>query len=138
MVDAGQFTEPVVAVDVAATPLGLRPAERLHDGDMIELGAVTLTARHTPGHTPEHLSFLITDTAFAMGWRPDMSKVKPTGKRVAVIGGGLAGSEATWQIAQAGVPVVLAGSFTRPMHVSAGDTVTADYGPLGTVTCHFA
>ena len=28
MVDAGQFTEPVVAVDVAATPLGLRPAER--------------------------------------------------------------------------------------------------------------
>lgn len=34
--------------------------------------------------------------------------------------------------------VVLAGSFTRPMHVSAGDTVTADYGPLGTVTCRFA
>ena len=34
--------------------------------------------------------------------------------------------------------VVLAGSFTRPMHVSAGDTVTADYGPLGTVTCFFA
>ena len=30
----------------------------------------------------------ITDTAFAMGWRPDMSKVKPTGKRVAVIGAG--------------------------------------------------
>ena len=41
------------------------PAERLHDGDTIELGAVTITARHTPGHTPEHLSFLITDTAFA-------------------------------------------------------------------------
>ena len=34
--------------------------------------------------------------------------------------------------------IVLAGSFTRPMHVSAGDTVTADYGPLGTVTCQFA
>ncbi|MBL0953023.1 MAG: glutamate synthase small subunit, partial [Pseudomonas sp.] len=33
----------------------------------------------------------ITDTAFAMGWRPDMSKVKPTGKRVAVIGAGPAG-----------------------------------------------
>jgi hypothetical protein len=30
----------------------------------------------------------ITDTAFAMGWRPDMSKVKPTGKRVAIIGAG--------------------------------------------------
>ena len=34
--------------------------------------------------------------------------------------------------------IVLAGSFTRPMHVSAGVTVTADYGPLGTVTCQFA
>lgn len=41
------------------------PAERLHDGDMIELSAVALTARHTPGHTPKNLSFLITDTAFA-------------------------------------------------------------------------
>ena len=33
----------------------------------------------------------ITDTAFAMGWRPDMSNVKPTGKRVAIIGAGPAG-----------------------------------------------
>src|SRR5476649_1917347 len=33
----------------------------------------------------------ITDTAFAMGWRPDMSKVIPTGKRVAIIGAGPAG-----------------------------------------------
>lgn len=33
----------------------------------------------------------ITDTAFAMGWRPDMSKVVPTGKRVAVVGAGPAG-----------------------------------------------
>lgn len=33
----------------------------------------------------------ITDTAFALGWKPDMSKVVPTGKRVAVIGAGPAG-----------------------------------------------
>src|SRR3990167_979769 len=33
----------------------------------------------------------ITHTAFAMGWRPDMSRVVPTGKRVAVIGAGPAG-----------------------------------------------
>lgn len=33
----------------------------------------------------------ITDTAIAMGWRPDMSQVVPTGKRVAVIGAGPAG-----------------------------------------------
>ncbi len=40
-------------------------AERLHDGDPIVLGSVTVTARHTPGHTPEHLIFLVTDGAFA-------------------------------------------------------------------------
>jgi 2-oxo-hept-3-ene-1,7-dioate hydratase len=33
--------------------------------------------------------------------------------------------------------LVLAGSFTRPMWVYEGDTVYADYGPLGTVTCRF-
>jgi len=32
---------------------------------------------------------------------------------------------------------VLAGSFTRPMWVHAGDTVFADYGKLGTITCRF-
>lgn len=33
----------------------------------------------------------ITDTAFAMGWKPDMSKVVKTSKRVAIIGAGPAG-----------------------------------------------
>lgn len=33
----------------------------------------------------------ITDTALAEGWRPDLSHVVPTGKRVAVIGAGPAG-----------------------------------------------
>lgn len=35
------------------------------DKDTITLGNITVTARHTPGHTPEHLSFLITDGAFS-------------------------------------------------------------------------
>jgi 2-oxo-hept-3-ene-1,7-dioate hydratase len=34
--------------------------------------------------------------------------------------------------------IVLAGSFTRPMWVEQGDTVLADYGRLGTLTCRFA
>lgn len=38
-------------------------AELLHDGDVIQLGGVRLDAWHTPGHTPEHLVFLVTDTA---------------------------------------------------------------------------
>lgn len=33
--------------------------------------------------------------------------------------------------------IVLAGSFTRPMWVEPGDTVFADYGPLGTIACRF-
>ncbi len=35
----------------------------LVDGSVIRVGQIELTARHTPGHTPEHLSFLITDGA---------------------------------------------------------------------------
>ena len=40
-------------------------AERLRDGDTITIGNITVQARHTPGHTPEHLSLLITDGAFS-------------------------------------------------------------------------
>ncbi len=33
--------------------------------------------------------------------------------------------------------IILAGSFTRPMWVSPGDSVLCDYGPMGTITCSF-
>ncbi|MFZ3119574.1 MAG: 2-oxo-hepta-3-ene-1,7-dioic acid hydratase [Variovorax sp.] len=33
--------------------------------------------------------------------------------------------------------VILAGSFIRPIEVGKGDTVVADYGEFGTVSCHF-
>lgn len=36
---------------------------KLHDGDKIKIGKVELEVLHTPGHTPEHISFLLTDTA---------------------------------------------------------------------------
>ncbi|ROS01948.1 glutamate synthase (NADPH/NADH) small chain [Sinobacterium caligoides] len=65
----------------------------LNDG----FGAVTI------GATEKY----ITDTALAMGWRPDMSKVKPTGKKVAIIGAGPAGIGCADILVRAGVsPVV--------------------------------
>ena len=38
-------------------------AVRMKHGHQITLGNITVEAVHTPGHTPEHLSFLITDGA---------------------------------------------------------------------------
>jgi hydroxyacylglutathione hydrolase len=35
--------------------------EWLYDGDTFTIGNIEITALHTPGHTPEHLSFLVTD-----------------------------------------------------------------------------
>jgi hydroxyacylglutathione hydrolase len=35
----------------------------LHEGSSIAVGKIRLEARFTPGHTPEHLSFLVTDEA---------------------------------------------------------------------------
>ena len=49
----------------------------------------------------------ITDTALSQGWRPDLSNVKATGKRVAVIGAGPAGLGAADVLIRNGVqPVV--------------------------------
>ncbi len=38
-------------------------ATLLHDGDVIALGNVRLNVMHTPGHTPEHLAFIVIDGA---------------------------------------------------------------------------
>jgi hydroxyacylglutathione hydrolase len=37
----------------------------LHDGDEFMVGNIRVQVRHTPGHTPEHVSLIITDTAGA-------------------------------------------------------------------------
>lgn len=60
------------------------PQDRLCEGSCTlndGFGAVTIGA----------VEKYISDTAFSMGWRPDMSSVEKTGKRVAVIGAGPAG-----------------------------------------------
>jgi hydroxyacylglutathione hydrolase len=40
---------------------GQHAAQLLKDGDLIRVGQINLNVRHTPGHTPEHISFLLTD-----------------------------------------------------------------------------
>jgi hydroxyacylglutathione hydrolase len=39
------------------------PSEKLVHGNEIRLGKIHIQVLHTPGHTPEHLSFLVTDGA---------------------------------------------------------------------------
>lgn len=42
---------------------GFGPAILLKHGDHIQIGAVRLDVLRTPGHTPEHISFLVTDAS---------------------------------------------------------------------------
>jgi hydroxyacylglutathione hydrolase len=39
---------------------GFEP-EKIKDGDRFAFGEVLVTARHTPGHTPEHMSYLLAE-----------------------------------------------------------------------------
>lgn len=60
------------------------PQDRLCEGACTlndDFGAVTIGS----------IEKYITDTAFEMGWRPDMSDVIPTDKKVAIVGAGPAG-----------------------------------------------
>src|SRR6185436_8776364 len=37
-------------------------AQLLHDGDVFRVGNLRFDVVHTPGHTPEHVMFIVTDT----------------------------------------------------------------------------
>ncbi len=71
----------------------------LNDG----LGAVTIGS----------IEKYITDEAFKLGWKPDMSNVRPTGKRVAVIGAGPAGLGCADILVRNGVTPVVFDRYTR-------------------------
>lgn len=53
--EGGEGWQYTFAADAGAT--------LLRDGDSIQVGNVRLDVLHTPGHTPEHLSFALTDGA---------------------------------------------------------------------------
>jgi glutamate synthase (NADPH) small chain len=72
------------------------PQDRLCEGACtIEVGfeAVTIGA----------VEKYIVDEAFRQGWRPDLSHVRPTGRRVAVIGAGPAGLACADRLARRGI-----------------------------------
>jgi len=76
------------------------PQDRLCEGACTlntEYGAVTIGAieRH------------ITDTAFAQGWRPDLTGVKQTGSKVAIVGAGPAGLACADVLARNGVKAIV-------------------------------
>ncbi len=75
------------------------PQDRLCEGSctLEEFGAVTIGA----------VEKFINDTAIANGWRPDLRDVKPTGRRVAVIGAGPAGLGCADRLARAGIHAVV-------------------------------
>ncbi|KLJ00102.1 FAD-dependent oxidoreductase [Luteimonas sp. FCS-9] len=76
------------------------PQDRLCEGACTledGFGAVTIGA----------VEKYIVDTAFAQGWRPDLSKVVATGRRVAVIGAGPAGLACADRLVRAGIGAVV-------------------------------
>ncbi|MFT5709343.1 MAG: glutamate synthase (NADPH/NADH) small chain [Halioglobus sp.] len=80
------------------------PQDRLCEGACTlddGFGAVTIGASEK----------YITDTALAMGWRPDLSQVIPTDKKVAIIGAGPAGLGCADVLVRAGVQPVVYDSY---------------------------
>lgn len=76
------------------------PQDRLCEGACTlnnDYGAVTI------GSIEKH----IVDTAFAMGWRPDLSKIVDSGKQVAVVGAGPAGLACADVLVRNGVKAVV-------------------------------
>jgi len=76
------------------------PQDRLCEGACTlneEFGAVTIGS----------IEKYISDTAFAQGWRPDLSQVTDTGKRVAIVGAGPAGLGCADVLARHGVKAVV-------------------------------
>ncbi|SUB83702.1 Glutamate synthase [NADPH] small chain [Pragia fontium] len=76
------------------------PQDRLCEGSCTlndEFGAVTIG----------NIERYITDKALEMGWKPDMSQVKATGKRVAIVGAGPAGLACADVLTRNGVQAVV-------------------------------
>ncbi len=69
--------------------------------------ACTLEDTHFGAVAIGAIEKFITDEAFKMGWKPDLSKVVATGKQVAIVGAGPAGLSCADVLSRNGVHVVI-------------------------------
>jgi len=70
-------------------------------------GACTLNEGGFGAVTIGNVEKYISDTAFAQGWKPDLSQVKDTGKKVAIIGAGPAGLSCADVLTRNGIKAVV-------------------------------
>ncbi|HEX6997536.1 MAG TPA: glutamate synthase subunit beta [Gammaproteobacteria bacterium] len=85
---------------------------RICPQDRLCEGACTLNDGHG-AVTIGSIEKYITDEALKRGWRPDLSHVKPTGKRVAVVGAGPAGLACADVLVRNGVQPVVFDRYPR-------------------------
>lgn len=105
---------------------GSAGGRRLMDGDELAVGSVGLRVMHTPGHTPEHICFVVTDGATA---RAGAEPGGPNpGAAEAVRGGGA--SPASVPIALLSGDFVFVGDVGRPdlLERAAGEAGTMEEG----------
>jgi glyoxylase-like metal-dependent hydrolase (beta-lactamase superfamily II)/rhodanese-related sulfurtransferase len=86
------------AAGVLASAAGGRayPHTPLGDGDEVDLGGLTLRALATPGHTDEHLSYLLLDGGRELGVFTGGSLIVGSAARTDLLGAGRA-----WELARA-------------------------------------
>src|SRR4030095_5662566 len=110
---------------------GFKP-EKIKDGDRFTFGEVLVTARHTPGHTPEHMSYLLAEAD-----HPDEPGAVLTGYSLFVSSAGrpdLLGEKHTKQLAEQQFHTLHDFYLTLPDHVmiypnlGAGSPCGADIG----------
>src|SRR5216110_3948074 len=112
--------------------------EKIKDGDRFTFGEVLVTARHTPGHTPEHMSYLLAEAD-----HPDEPWAVLTGDSLFVSSAGrpdLLGEKHTKQLAEQQFHTLRDFYLKLPDHVmiypnhGAGSPCGADIGARLTST----
>src|SRR5881397_3863267 len=130
-------TAKIYASGEGGAEYGFNP-EKIKDGDRFTFGEVIVTARHTPGHTPEHMSYLLSEAD-----HPDEPWAVLTGDSLFVSSAGrpdLLGEKHTKQLAEQQFHTLRDFYLKMPDHImiypnhGAGSPCGADIGARLTST----